>query len=99
MVAGVSSAPEYPELQPRPRPERKEQTGNKLPNVRRDAKVCVESHDDTEVYKIVQPHKENKTNNLICCLAFASFITKDPVAVDDKEEDVREDAWHGERQP
>lgn len=95
----MSSAAEHPKLESRPRPERKEESGDELTDVRCNSKVLLEPNDDTEIYKVIQPHKQDEFNNLIRCLSLAGFIAKHPVFVDDKKQNVGANARNGDSKP
>jgi len=95
----MSSAAEHPELQTRPCPEGKEQPCNELADVRRDVEILFQPKDNTKVYKVVQPHEQDKLYNLICCLALASFFAEHPVFVEYEKQDVRYDARNSNSKP
>lgn len=76
---------EHPESQANKIPSRKEEPGDKLPDVRRDTEVMTQPGDDTEINEIIQPHKHNKAGNFLARFALTGFIIKDPFLVDYKK--------------
>lgn len=88
-MTSVSSGAEHPELQPGPCPEGKEQAGKELTDVRRHPRVLLQPHNNAEIYKVIQPHKENESHDFIPRLALARFIAKYPVFIDDEKQYMR----------
>lgn len=70
-------------------PGSKEQTGDERSDVRRDAKEVVEASNNTEVDKIIQPHKQDEPYDLLARLAFARFVVEHPLFVHEEEQYMR----------
>lgn len=76
---------EYPISESDKRPECKEQAGNKLANIWRDAVVSLKSHDNADVDEVIQTHEGDETLDLTAGLAFASLVIEHPLFVSYKE--------------
>jgi len=99
MVTSVSSRKKHPEFESCPCPEGKEEPGEELSDIRRNPEVVLQSHDNTEIYEVVQPHKDYESNYFIVCLSLACFVTEHPVTVNDKEQEVGTNARDSYSEP
>lgn len=90
---------EHPKSEADKIPNTEERGSDKLPDIGREIKVCLEGPDDSQVDKITQSHKEHEADDLATRLALTGLVVKHPLLVDDEKEEMgkharRRQSWN-----